>query len=84
MHDIVVDGGRVKAGEIAEDVGISEERVRNILHKELGIQKLRARWVPHLLNANQKQMCKQFLQQSLDRFNKDTTGFVGQFDNMGG
>lgn len=37
VHDIVLDNRRVKVGET---VGISKERVRIILHKELGKQKL--------------------------------------------
>ncbi|UYV74264.1 hypothetical protein LAZ67_11002708 [Cordylochernes scorpioides] len=40
MHNIVLDDSRVKVCEMAEAVGISEERVRGILHKELGRQKL--------------------------------------------
>lgn len=82
VHDIVLDDRRVKVREIAEAVGISEERVRNILHKELEMRKLCARWVPHLLNADQKQMRKRFSQQSLDRFNRDQTDFVRRFVTM--
>ena len=66
VHNIVLDNWRVKVCKIAEAVGILEERVRNILHKELGMQKLCARLVPHFLSADQKQMCKQHLQQCLD------------------
>ncbi|GFW23712.1 uncharacterized protein FLJ37770 [Trichonephila clavipes] len=40
MHDIVLEDRRVQGSEIAEAVGISEEKVRNILHKELGMRKL--------------------------------------------
>lgn len=82
VHDIVLDNRRVKVREIAETVGISEERVRNILHKELGMRKLCARWVPHLLNADQKQMRKRFSQQCLDRFKRDPTDFVRRFVTM--
>ena len=46
VRDIVLDNRRVKVCEIAEAVGISEERVRNILHEELGMRKLYARWMP--------------------------------------
>ncbi|UYV64587.1 hypothetical protein LAZ67_3001252 [Cordylochernes scorpioides] len=39
--------------EIAEAVQISEKkRLWNILHEKLGMRKLCARWVPHLLNAD--------------------------------
>lgn len=57
VHDIVLDHRREEVSEKAETVGISEEKVRNILHKELGMRKLCARWVSYFLNADQKQMC---------------------------
>lgn len=53
-HDIVLDDRRVKVSEIAEAVGILEERVRDNLHKGLGNPKLCAKLVPHLLNAYKK------------------------------
>lgn len=40
VHDIVLDDRRVKVSEMVKSVGISEERVRNILHKALGMQNL--------------------------------------------
>ncbi|XP_014478528.1 PREDICTED: putative uncharacterized protein FLJ37770 [Dinoponera quadriceps] len=66
VHYIVLDDRRVKVCEIAEAVGISEEMMRNILQEELGMRKLCARWVPYLLNADQKQMRKRHSQECLD------------------
>ena len=54
VHDMVLDDGRMKLREIAETIGISKERVGYILHEELGMKKLCARWVPRLLTADQK------------------------------
>ncbi|UYV61639.1 hypothetical protein LAZ67_1005706 [Cordylochernes scorpioides] len=71
FHIIMLDDRRVNVSEIAE--GILEERVRNILHEELGIPKLCIRWIPHFLNADQKQMRKRHSQQCLDRFKRDPT-----------
>jgi histone-lysine N-methyltransferase SETMAR len=51
---MVLDDWRMKVREIAETIGISKERVRYILHEELDIKKLCARWVPRLLTADQK------------------------------
>jgi histone-lysine N-methyltransferase SETMAR len=39
-----------KVREIASAVGISSERVHNILHQHLNMRKLSARWVPRLLS----------------------------------
>ena len=43
IHDTVLQDRRVKVREIAEIVGISDERVRNILHAHLNMKKLSAR-----------------------------------------
>ena len=54
MHDVVLDDGRMKVCEIADTIGISNKRVGYILHEELDMKKLCARWVPRLLTADQK------------------------------
>ena len=40
--------------EIAEAAGVSYEQAYNILHEELGMRKLSARRVPHLLTVDQE------------------------------
>jgi predicted HTH transcriptional regulator len=42
IHDMVMDDRRVKVREIASTVGISSERVHNILHQHLNMKKLSA------------------------------------------
>jgi len=54
VHDMVLDDWRMKVCKIAETTGISKERVGYILHEELDMKKLCARWVPQLLTADQK------------------------------
>ena len=54
VHDMLLDDRRMKVREIAETTGISKERVGCILHEELDMKKLCARWVPRLLTADQK------------------------------
>jgi hypothetical protein len=51
---MALDSRRMKVCEIAESIGISKERRGYILHEELDIKKLCARWVLHLLTADQK------------------------------
>jgi hypothetical protein len=46
VHDMVLDDWRMKVREIAETIGISKECVGYILHEELDMIKLYARWVP--------------------------------------
>jgi histone-lysine N-methyltransferase SETMAR len=73
MHDMVLDDRRIKVREIAETIGISKERVRYILHEELHMKKLCARWVPRLLTADQKRIRMKISEQRLERFNKNKT-----------
>ena len=49
VHQMVLDDRRIKVREIAEVMKMSKERVCHILHQDLGMRKLSARWVPHLL-----------------------------------
>jgi hypothetical protein len=46
---MLLDNGRMKVREIADTIGISKERVGYILHRELDMKKLCAKWVPRLL-----------------------------------
>jgi histone-lysine N-methyltransferase SETMAR len=79
---MVLDDRRMKVREIAETMGISKERVRYILHEELDMKKLCARWVPRLLTADQKRTRTKISEQLLERFNKNKTDFVRRFITM--
>lgn len=82
IHDMVLDDRRVKVREIGDAVGISIERVGHILHEELKMKKLCARWVPHLLTVDDKRIRMRASQASLDRFKKNKTDFVRRFITM--
>jgi len=68
--------------KIAEIIGISKERVGYILHEELDMRKLCARWVPRLLTADQKRTRMKISEQCLEHFNKNRTDFVHRFITM--
>jgi hypothetical protein len=67
---------------IAETIGISKKCVGHILHEELDMKKLCARWVPHLLTENQKRTRMKISERCLGRFNKNETDFVRPFISM--
>ena len=46
---------RVKIKDIAKGLQVSYGTIYNILHDDLGLEKLSARWVPKLLSQEQKQ-----------------------------
>jgi hypothetical protein len=52
VHDTELDDRQMKVREIAETIGTSKECAEYILHEELDMKKLCARWVPHLLTAD--------------------------------
>jgi DNA-binding Xre family transcriptional regulator len=82
VHDMVLDDRRMKVREIAETIGISKERVGYILHEELDMKKLCARWVQRLLTADQKRTRMKISEQCLECFNKNKTDFVRRFSTM--
>jgi len=68
IHRIVIEDRRMKVRDIAEIVGISVDRVYNILHKELEMKNVCARWVPRSLTIVQKRMRKNISQRCLSTF----------------
>jgi len=54
IHEIILDDHRISAKSIAEQLGISLERVGSIIHEDMDMRKLSAKWVPKCLNADQK------------------------------
>jgi len=59
IHELILDDRQISAKSIAEQLGISRERVRSIIHEDLDMRKLSAKWVPICLNADQKrQRCQ--------------------------
>ena len=54
IHELILEDHRISAKSIAEQLGISRERVGSIIHEDLDMRKLFAKLVPKCLNANQK------------------------------
>jgi hypothetical protein len=57
---LVLADRRIRVPVIDDEVGISEATVLNILHDDLGMSKISARWIPKLLNPEQK-LCRQHI-----------------------
>ena len=59
IHELILEDRRISAKSIAEQLGISREWVGSIIHEDLDMRKLSAKWVPKCLNADQKrQRCQ--------------------------
>ena len=52
IHELILEDRRISAKSIAEQLGISREWVGSIIHEDLNVRKLSAKWVPKYLNAD--------------------------------
>ena len=59
IHELILEDVRISVKSIAEQLGISRERVGSIIHEDLYIRKLSEKWVPKCLNTDEKrQRCQ--------------------------
>jgi hypothetical protein len=54
IHDLILEDRRIPANSIAEQIGISSKRLVFIIHGNLDMRKLFAKWVQKSLNADHK------------------------------
>jgi len=54
IHELILEDHWISAKSIAEQLGISCERVGSIIHEDLDMWKLSAKWVPKCLNTDPK------------------------------
>jgi len=78
IHDLILEDRRISAKSIAEQLGISRERVGSIIHEELDMWKLSAKWVPKCLNTDLKRQRCQTSEQLLEFFRRDTNDFLSR------
>lgn len=79
IHQIVLKDRRLKVREIAETCMMSYERVQNILHQHLYMEKLCARWVPRLLTVDQKLIRKNISTANLALYKRNPSEFLRRF-----
>ena len=59
IHELILEDRRISPKSIAEQLGISRERVGPIIHEDLDMRKLSTKGVPKCLNSDQKrQRCQ--------------------------
>ena len=76
IHELILEDRWISAKSIAEQLGISRERVGSIIHEDLDMRKLSAKWVPKCLNADQKRQRCQSSEQLLEFFRRDPNDFL--------
>ena len=60
IHELMLEDHWVLAKSIAEQLGISRERVGSIFHEDFDTRELSAKWVPKCLNADDKSLLSNF------------------------
>jgi len=68
IHELILEDRRISVKSIAEQLGISRERIGSIIHEDLDMWKLSAKWVRKCLNVDQKRQWCQSSKQLLDFF----------------
>ena len=59
IHELILEDRRISTKAIADQLGISRERVGPIIHEDVDMRNLSAKWVPKCLNADHKrQRCR--------------------------
>jgi len=78
IHELILEDGRISAKSIAEQLGISRERVGSTIHEDLDMRKLSAKWVPKYLKADQQRQRCQSFEQYLEFFRRDPNDFLSR------
>jgi len=82
IQELILEDRRILAKSIAERLGISRERVGSIIHEDLDMRKLSAKWVPKCLNADQKCKWCQSSERLLENFRHDPNDFLSRLVTM--
>jgi len=82
IHELILEDLRISAKSIAEQLGISRERIGSIILEDLEMQKLSAKWVQKCLNADKKCQRWQSSQQILEFFGCVPNDFLSRLVTM--
>jgi len=82
IHELILEDRQISAKSISEQLSISRERVGSIIHEDLDMGKLSAKWIPKCLNADQKRQRCQSSEQHLEFFRRDRNDFLSRLVTM--
>jgi len=78
----ILEDRRISVKSIAEQLGISCERVGFIIHEDLEMRMFSAKWVPKYLNVDQKIKRYRSSEQILELFLRDPNDFLSRLVTM--
>lgn len=70
-RQLIEENPRLTIAELEVDLGVGSGTVQKILHEELGLSKMSARWIPKTLNNFQKQERVRTSRDFLNRFQQE-------------
>jgi histone-lysine N-methyltransferase SETMAR len=70
VEELVSEDPHISTSELANQVGISCERIGHILHNELNLHKVCSKWIPHRLSEENKKKRVELSKELLDILNK--------------
>ena len=82
IHEIISEDRRILAKLIVEQLGILLEPVGSVIHEDLDMRELSAKWVPKCLNADQKRQRCQSSEQLLELFRRYPNDFLSRLVTM--
>ena len=82
IRELISEDRRISAKSIAEQLGISCERVGSIIHEDLDLWKLSAKWVQKCQNADQTRQRCQSSEQILEFFQREPNDFLSRLVTM--
>lgn len=82
VEEVVLEDRRVTIRHVAEVTGLSYGSIQRILANELHMRKVSARWVPKMLNDEQKKKRVDMSRANLEKFQADKDNFLSRFVTM--
>jgi len=76
IHEGILEDHHISAKSIAEQLGISCEWVGSIIHEDLDIRELSAKWTPKYLNVDRERQWCQSSEQLGEFFQCDPNDFL--------
>jgi len=76
IHKLILDDCQILTKSIAEQLGISCEQVGSIIHEDVDMRNLSAKWVLKCMNADEKHQWCQLSEQLLEFFGHDPNDFL--------
>ena len=78
IHDMIMEDHRISAKSTAIYLRISCDRVGAIIHNDLEMRKLAAKWIPKLLTTEQKRKRVDSSVAVLEHFARNESDFLGK------